>query len=37
MGDIGKPERHIEFEPVPTTVPVREPAVVPAQPEKVPA
>lgn len=32
MGDIGRPVRHIEIEPIPLT----EPVVVP-EPEKVPA
>lgn len=36
MGDIGEPVRHIEFEPIPTTEPVREPSPAPV-PEKVPA
>lgn len=35
MGDIGKPIRHIEIEPIPHTEPVHEPA--PVLPEKVPA
>ena len=35
MGDIGKPIRHIEIEPIPRTEPVHEPA--PALPEKAPA
>ena len=46
MGDIGKPERHHTFEPMPESEPIKEPAapsVVPAtpapvrEPEKVPA
>lgn len=38
MGDIGKPQRHIEFEPMPDSVPVTEPspAIEPAR-EPVPA
>lgn len=36
-GDIGEPQRHIEFEPMPATEPVHEPSPAPAQPEKVPA
>lgn len=38
MGDIGEPEREVTFEPIPTTVPVEEPAApAPAEPERVPA
>lgn len=42
MGDIGEPVRHVEFEPMPDSVPVEEPAApaTPAperEPEKVPA
>jgi hypothetical protein len=39
MGDIGKPLRRIELEPLPDDVPVREPApaAVPAAPVPVPA
>lgn len=42
MGDIGKPRRKVEFVPMPTTEPVREPASpdpvpVPAPSEPVPA
>lgn len=41
MGDIGEPVRHVEFEPMPTTAPVEEPAApsVPSEPvpEPVPA
>jgi hypothetical protein len=33
-GDIGEPVRHIELEPLPTSVPVEEPTVTP---EPVPA
>lgn len=32
MGDIGEPIKHIELEPLPTSVPVEEPAA-PAVPE----
>lgn len=35
MGNIGEPQRHIEFEPIPTTEPIREPSPV-IEPEKVP-
>lgn len=37
MGDIGSPTKEIEFEPMPTDVPV--PEIVPSSPdrEKVPA
>ena len=34
MGNIGEPKREIEFEPIPDSVPVEEPAVAP---EPVPA
>lgn len=34
MGDIGKPVRHIELEPLPDETPVEEPVTVP---EEVPA
>jgi hypothetical protein len=34
MGDIGKPNKEIEFEPFPATEPLKEPAVAP---EPVPA
>lgn len=37
MGDIGKPERHIEFEPMPETIPVHEPAAPAPSREPVPA
>lgn len=41
MGNIGEPVRHVEYEPLPDSVPVEEPAapeVAPArEPEKVPA
>jgi hypothetical protein len=38
MGDIGVPKRVIEFEPLPESAPIEEPAVAPAprEPEKVP-
>ena len=38
-GDIGEPQRHIEFEPMPTTVPITEPSpdFVPAEEPLVPA
>lgn len=35
-GDIGEPQRHIEFEPMPTTAPIKEPSPQ-VVPEKVPA
>lgn len=35
MGDIGEPVRHVEFEPMPTTVPIHEPAPA-VQPEREP-
>ncbi len=35
-GEIGEPKREIEFEPMPATEPVKEPAVTPT-PEPVPA
>lgn len=39
MGDIGKPLKHIELEPleVPATAPAVEPVPMPAEPERVPA
>ena len=40
MGDIGVPKKEIEFEPLPATEPVKEPAVAPEPvtvPEPVPA
>ena len=39
MANIGEEEtqREIELEPFPESVPVTEPAVAPAEPEKVPA
>lgn len=38
MADIGEPQREVTFEPMPTTVPVEEPApIVVPEPEKVPA
>ena len=41
MGDIGDNPREYEFEPMPTTAPVEEPATAPVEPtkepEKVPA
>lgn len=36
MGDIGKPVRKIEFEPMPETAPIQEPSPA-REPEKVPA
>lgn len=33
MGDIGKPQRVIEFEPLPEEKP--EPVAIPSEPEKV--
>lgn len=40
MGNIGEPVKTVEFEPMPETAPVIEPAapsVAPVEPEKVPA
>lgn len=37
MGNIGQPQKEIEFEPFPATVPVQEPAVAPAEPTHAPA
>lgn len=42
MGDIGVPQKEIEFEPFPETAPVKEPSPAPApapvrEPEKTPA
>lgn len=37
MGDIGRPVRHIEIEPIPETVPTETPVETPSEPEKVPA
>jgi len=38
VGDIGKPVKHIEYEPLPETSPVEEPVYSPVEePEKVPA
>jgi len=40
MGNIGEPVKTVEFEPMPETVPMVEPAapsVAPAEPVKVPA
>lgn len=40
MGQIGEPQREIEFEPMPATEPIHEPAAptpAPATPEPVPA
>lgn len=36
MGDLGKPVRKVDIEPLPTTEPVTEPSPV-VEPEKVPA
>lgn len=38
MGNIGEPQKHIEFEPMPETEPVHEPAApeVEPEPEEVP-
>lgn len=33
MGDIGNPQKEIEFEPMPVTEPVKEPAVPTPAPE----
>jgi hypothetical protein len=35
MGDIGAPAKEIEYEPLPTTVPVKEPSPAPV-PEREP-
>lgn len=35
-GNIGEPQRHIEFEPLPDEVPVTEPAAPAVQPETAP-
>lgn len=38
MGNIGEPVKTVEFEPMPESAPVVEPAAPsPAEPEKVPA
>jgi hypothetical protein len=39
MGQIGEPNRYIEFEPMPATEPIHEPSpdFVPAEPDRVPA
>ena len=37
MGDIGEPVRKIEFEPLPQTAPVEEPAAPKPEREPVPA
>ncbi len=37
MSDIGEPQREIEFEPIPTTVPAPEKVPAPAEPVKTPA
>jgi hypothetical protein len=37
MGNIGEPVKTVEFEPMPETVPVVEPAAPVVEPEKVPA
>lgn len=37
MGDIGEPQKHIEFEPFPESEPVKEPAAPEREPEKAPA
>ena len=36
MGNIGEPQKEVEFEPFPVTVPVTEPATAPVE-EPVPA
>lgn len=36
MGDIGVPKREIEFEPLPATEPVKEPAAPTPTPEREP-
>lgn len=36
MGDIGEPQRHITFEPLPDSVPAPEPTTAPAEPVYVP-
>lgn len=37
MGQIGEPQKEIEFEPFPATEPVKEPAAPTPAPEPVPA
>lgn len=37
MADIGEPVREVEFEPMPETAPVEEPAAPVKTPEPVPA
>jgi hypothetical protein len=37
MGNIGEPQRHIEFEPMPESEPIHEPSPSVPAPEKVPA
>jgi hypothetical protein len=37
MGQIGEPQKEIEFEPFPATEPVKEPAAPTPTPEPVPA
>lgn len=36
MGDIGDPKRLIEFEPLPESAPLEEPAAPAREPEKTP-
>lgn len=36
MGDIGEPNREIEFEPFPEQAPIETPAPAPAEPVKAP-
>lgn len=36
MGDVGEPKRVIEFEPLPESAPIEEPAAPAPEPEKVP-
>jgi hypothetical protein len=37
MGDIGREQREVTFEPLPEEVPTEAPAPAPAEPERVPA
>ena len=37
MAEIGEPQREVEFEPMPETVPVQEPAAPVKTPEPTPA
>jgi hypothetical protein len=37
MGNIGEPQKEIEFEPFPASEPIKEPSPAPAPSEPVPA